>query len=185
MVKKLCAFALLSALLALGVISGIAQDGPPKGDKKVSGFRGEAINQLRDAATKYIALAKETPDAKLSWRPAEKIRSNTEVWMHVANSNFLISKSLGAEIPTDLPKEMEKVTDRKMILHYLELSFKTAAGQIAKLNQDDLGKEVDFFGSPKTARDVILAMTVHCHNHLGQSIAYARMNGVKPPWADS
>ena len=185
MLRKLFTFTALSVFLTVGAVAGFAQDGPPKGDSAAAGFRGEAINQLKDAAGKYIGLAKETPDNKMAWRPAEGIRSNTEVWMHVANANFLISKALGAEVPKDLPKEMEKVTDRKEILHYLELSFKTAAYQIQKLKSEDMDREVDFFGNKKTVRDVILAMTVHCHNHLGQSIAYARMNGVKPPWAQS
>ncbi|MDH3530618.1 MAG: DinB family protein [Acidobacteriota bacterium] len=185
MLKRIVFIAAFSVFVSLNASALIAQEGPSKGAAAVDGFRGLAIAQLKDVADKYIGLAKETPEDKLAWRPAEKIRSNTEVWMHVANANFLISKSLGADIPADLPKEMEKVTDRKMVLHYLKLSFKTASDQIAKLKEEDMNKEVDFFGSPLAIQAVILQMTVHCHNHLGQSIAYARMNGVKPPWAES
>jgi hypothetical protein len=28
-------------------------------------------------------------------------------------------------------------------------------------------------------------MVTHMHEHLGQMIAYARMNGVTPPWSTS
>ncbi|NNE66398.1 MAG: DinB family protein [Pyrinomonadaceae bacterium] len=172
------------AVFTFGAITVSAQsDDAPKKEDKIPGFKGEVIAQLKDAAGKYISLAKATPDEKLSWRPAEGIRSNTEVWMHVANANFLISKALGADVPSDLPKEMEKVTDRKQVLHYLKLSFETAGMQIMKLKEEDLGKEVDFFGQKRTSRDVLLTLAVHCQNHLGQSVAYARMNGVKPPWA--
>ena len=32
-------------------------------------------------------------------------------------------------------------------------------------------------------RPVFTTMMNHLHEHLGQSIAYARMNGVVPPWS--
>lgn len=185
MYKKLIGIVVLLMVFALSSGLVIAQEGKPEGKTKVDGFRGEAISQLKDAAAKYIELAKVTPDEKLGWRPAENIRSNTEIWMHVANSNFLISKSLGAEIPADIPENLEKVTDREKVIDYLQRSFKIAIEQISKLKEEDIDKKADFFGSERTARDIVLAVTVHCHSHLGQSIAYARMNGVKPPWATS
>jgi hypothetical protein len=30
-----------------------------------------------------------------------------------------------------------------------------------------------------------MRILVHMHEHLGQSIAYARMNGITPPWSKS
>jgi uncharacterized damage-inducible protein DinB len=30
---------------------------------------------------------------------------------------------------------------------------------------------------------VLLQLVTHMNEHLGQSIAYARMNGVTPPWS--
>ena len=33
-----------------------------------------------------------------------------------------------------------------------------------------------------TVRSTLMAMLSHTHEHLGQSIAYARMVGVVPPW---
>ena len=38
------------------------------------------------------------------------------------------------------------------------------------------------FGKMVTYRDVILTQLGHLHEHLGLSIAYARMNNVVPPW---
>ena len=42
---------------------------------------------------------------------------------------------------------------------------------------------VNMFGKPATHRYVFTTMLNHLHEHLGQSIAYARMNGVVPPWS--
>jgi uncharacterized damage-inducible protein DinB len=46
----------------------------------------------------------------------------------------------------------------------------------------DLEKKVKVFGSDATARDAILRSLAHNGEHMGQSIAYARMSGVVPPW---
>jgi hypothetical protein len=34
-----------------------------------------------------------------------------------------------------------------------------------------------------SVRNFMVTMIAHLHEHLGQSIAYARMNGVTPPWS--
>jgi len=39
------------------------------------------------------------------------------------------------------------------------------------------------FGNDITERAAFLNALTHLHEHLGQSIAYARMNGVVPPWS--
>ena len=39
-----------------------------------------------------------------------------------------------------------------------------------------------FFGRESTVRGLYLTVALHEHEHLGQSIAYARMNGIVPPW---
>jgi hypothetical protein len=44
-------------------------------------------------------------------------------------------------------------------------------------------KAVKFFGTDSNAENVYLRILVHNHEHMGQSIAYARMNGIVPPWS--
>ena len=46
-----------------------------------------------------------------------------------------------------------------------------------------LEAEVEVFGRPTTVRGFLMIMQTHLHEHLGQSIAYARTNGVVPPWS--
>jgi hypothetical protein len=48
-----------------------------------------------------------------------------------------------------------------------------------------LGAEVELFGRKMTGADALLALLSHAHEHLGQSIAYARSNGVVPPWSEA
>jgi uncharacterized damage-inducible protein DinB len=48
----------------------------------------------------------------------------------------------------------------------------------------DLDKSMDWFGGKNTERGVLLFIVRHTAEHLGQSIAYARMIGVVPPWPE-
>ena len=47
----------------------------------------------------------------------------------------------------------------------------------------ELDRPVSLRGSPTTVGDIWIRAVVHLHEHLGQSIAYARSNGVVPPWS--
>jgi uncharacterized damage-inducible protein DinB len=56
----------------------------------------------------------------------------------------------------------------------------------AVLNMPDseVEKQLDWFGAKSTYREVMLFMIRHNAEHLGQAIAYARMNGIVPPWTE-
>lgn len=147
------------------------------------GFIGEFLNQLSDVETKTVDLAGAIPAEKYSWRPEEGVRSISEVYMHIAGSNFLVPRFIGIDPPGGLPPDMEKtVTDKARVLEVLKQSFEHVRQAVSKIPPGDLEKKVKYFGRDTTVRDVLFSMANHMHEHLGQSIAYARMNGVVPPW---
>lgn len=39
------------------------------------------------------------------------------------------------------------------------------------------------FGQQTSRGGALVRSVTHCHEHLGQAIAYARANGVVPPWS--
>ena len=47
----------------------------------------------------------------------------------------------------------------------------------------NLGEAVTMFGQPFTGQSGWILAVTHIHEHLGQMIAYARTNGIKPPWS--
>jgi uncharacterized damage-inducible protein DinB len=49
---------------------------------------------------------------------------------------------------------------------------------------NDADKAQKMFGRQTTLRGSFIMVTGHFGEHLGQSIAYARMNGVVPPWTE-
>lgn len=74
-------------------------------------------------------------------------------------------------------------TDKKSALAMLEKSIEAVKEAASILTEDDLNKEVEAFGMKFSLRNFMITILNHNHEHLGQSIAYARMNGVVPPWS--
>ena len=149
-----------------------------------SGFFRDVQQDLSESQEKITSLAEAIPADKYTWRPAEGVRSVSEVLMHIAGSNYFLLKFAGIETPDNASEEMGKdVTDKEKIMSELKKSFDDLHNNIRKLESADLEKQVKMFGQETSTRNVIFTEMDHLHEHLGQLIAYARMNGVVPPWS--
>jgi uncharacterized damage-inducible protein DinB len=154
-------------------------------------FQKEFLLSFEDAETKVLKLAKAIPAEKYSWRPGKDVRSVGEVYVHIANGNRLLLTLAGGMPPDEAFEQMVKagqdreksITDKADVLEDLEASFKQVHGALKAAAEADLSKPIEFFGTPSTPRAVFMALSNHVSEHLGQSIAYARMNGVVPPWS--
>ncbi|GAC1438496.1 MAG: hypothetical protein NVSMB68_10220 [Thermoanaerobaculia bacterium] len=150
---------------------------------KTTGFRAEFVTDLDDVADKLTQLAASVPAEKYSWRPAPGVRSISEVFMHVAGANYFLSTFLGQQPPSDMPKDIERIGDKAVVLAEMKRSFDYLHRVVASEPDADLEKTVNMFGKPASHRLVFITILNHLHEHLGQSIAYARMNGVVPAWS--
>lgn len=176
--KRLMSMVLLAGLLSISSLLVYGQET----QAPTSGPRAELLRQIDDAANKLGALADATPADKYTWRPGEGVRSISEVFMHVAGGNYLIVQAAGVKAPEGLSREMEKITDKAKVVETLKASFDHVRQALINTSDADLDKETKLFGRPNTIRGVFLAVAIHGHEHLGQSIAYARMNNITPPW---
>lgn len=149
-----------------------------------TGFRAEFIANLDDVASKYLDLAESIPADKYGWRPAKGVRSISEVFVHVAASNYFLATYAGAKAPAGLDGDMEKdITAKAAVLLEMKKSFEFLRNHARNLTDAQLESAVRMFDSRTTFRGVLLTIISHIHEHLGQAIAYARMNGVVPPWS--
>ncbi|MBV9494671.1 MAG: DinB family protein [Acidobacteria bacterium] len=172
----------LLILLALGLSSAaLAQPATRAAAKPAPGFREEFLGNLDEVQKKIVDLANAVPADKYSWRPAEGVRSISEVFTHIAGGNYYLATFLGVPPPAEMPKEIEKITDKKKVLAELQKSFDHVR-QIVK-SDTDYERTVKLYGNDTTRRNVYMMMLNHLHEHLGQSVAYARMNGIVPPWS--
>ena len=149
-----------------------------------SGVKASALHSLEDAQKKLIALAEAMPADKYTWHP-EGVRTVGEVFNHVAGANYFIPTLWGAKMPAGVdPRGFDKEAgDKAKTVETLKKSFDFAIAAINALPEADLGKSVKIFDHDGTNLDVLLIVVSHAHEHLGQSIAYARSNGVVPPWS--
>ncbi|MGH7444267.1 MAG: DinB family protein [Longimicrobiales bacterium] len=158
-----------------------------------SGLRAELIRDIDQLEQKYVALA-EAMSGKYDWRPSEGVRSVGEVFMHVAGANFMLPSMVGVEPPEELRaadmqgamarmQELEQMTDETEMREMLRHSFMHAKHSIASVPDGELESMIKLFGHDATKRAALTMLVSHMHEHLGQSIAYARSNGVVPPWS--
>ena len=180
------AFALV---LALAPAALVAQEPAPAAAApsaaSVSGLRGDVLWQLSDVEKKLVSLAEATPQEKFSWRPAPGVRSISEVYMHITGGNYFLPTFVGQKPPEGLSRDMEKtVTEKAKVVDAMKKSFDHARKAVQATPDADLDKKIKLFGQDSTQRMVLLLLMNHSHEHLGQAIAYARTNGIRPPWSE-
>ena len=91
---------------------------------------------------------------------------------------------MGAETPTGVDlKGLEKsTTDRARIVDELNKSWEFAQKAISGMTNADFARLLPKLGPQANAGDVVYILVADAHEHLGQSVAYARENGIVPPW---
>lgn len=164
-----------------------AQVNPYKdGTPGVTGYRSEVLAEVTIQEDKFMRLAEAIPADKYTWRPAPDVRSFAEVFLHVSAANYNLYKLVGTPAPAGVDlKGLEKsTTDKAKVIATLKDSFAHARKAITATPDADLDKSLDWFGGKNTERGVLLFITRHAAEHLGQSIAYARFIGVVPPWTE-
>jgi uncharacterized damage-inducible protein DinB len=176
----------LSAVLALCLLIGVCAN-VALAQEPTSGYRAEFLGQLAAIEKEYVTLAQAVPQSKYTWRPAPGVRSISEVYLHIAGANYGLPNFIGTKPPASfVAKDWEtSTTDRDKIVATLKDSFAHMRKAVLNLSDGDADKTVKWFGgSEMTNRGVLLFLTRHMGEHLGQSIAYARVNGVVPPWTE-
>jgi uncharacterized damage-inducible protein DinB len=169
---------LLAAVL--GAMTLHAQADPMEG--LWQGYDGEWVHVSRQ----LVALAEAIPAEKFAWRPAPGVRSTSEVLMHIALANFHLLSITGPKMPDDLTSaDMEKtVTAKPEVIQWLKRSLEAVKTAHADLKVADVPRKVKVNNRDATVEGMYLRIIVHANEHMGQLVAYARMNGIVPPWSE-
>lgn len=162
-----CAFAFALALIATPLAAG------EMGNSMAA--------NIEDVEGKIVQLAEAIPQTKYDWAPSEGVRSVSQVLMHIAGANHFFASRMGGAKPPAEARDWENTTaTQKDAVMRLKASFTVIKDT---LKGADLSKATKVFGRDGTVADFGLIAVGHCHEHLGQLIAYARSNGVAPPWS--
>jgi uncharacterized damage-inducible protein DinB len=147
-------------------------------------MKAQALQDLDAVNTKFMSLAEAVPQRNFTWRPSRDSRSVAEVLLHVAGKRYQILALMGATPPADfVTKGYEKsTTDQAAIVQELNKSWAYARAAIDGMTNADFAKLMPKLGPNANAGDVVYILVADAHEHLGQSVAYARVNGIVPPW---
>jgi uncharacterized damage-inducible protein DinB len=170
--------------LAVAVLLAALAAGALPASPAASGFRADWLKNFDEAADKATRLVRTMPGAALAWRPAAGVRSGNQVIAHLALTNYYLPRYLGAPAPAEITRELELEDDPVRLRRVLAESLAHARAVVVDLDDAALERKVRIFGGREvTTRELLLSALGHLHEHLGQLIAYARANGVVPPWS--
>jgi uncharacterized damage-inducible protein DinB len=165
----------------LGVKAAAAQ--PPAGS--------DLSLPLAELEAHITALAKAVPEEKYSWKPAEGVRSFQQVFLHIAYANQLLLNIAQNSSDADAEKKLSDEEEKKeaapatkdQVVQALTDSFTAIHRMLDRARPNTLTRPADLFGKATTTNGVLIDLETHMAEHLGQAIAYARMNGIVPPWS--
>jgi uncharacterized damage-inducible protein DinB len=153
----------------------------------------EFLGQVDFVKGRLNQLADAMPESTYDWRPMEGVRSVGEVYLHAAAANYICVTVSGGTVPESVGFVMDfnkmhdwdtQTTEKAKIIAKMNESFDILKNRVAKLTEEDLNREVEVFGMKMSVRNFMISMIAHSHEHLGQSIAYARSNKITPPWSE-
>jgi uncharacterized damage-inducible protein DinB len=177
------AFALLAA-----PATGAAQSVPNR--ESAVEMRARFMADLDTMYSKFTALAEAIPADKYAWRPGEGVRSIGEAFMHVASEFYVFTPMAYGAQPSPVVgrgregfEKFEKMSSKPEVLKHLQESFAYTKQSLNGLDAGAVTGTQKLFGRDMTILETSLIMSGDLHEHLGQLIAYARMNGIKPPWS--
>jgi uncharacterized damage-inducible protein DinB len=185
--KRVLGGGFVLVLILGGVFRAQAQasaDAKPAAAPAVTNIRTAFLDDLKDEQEKIVGLAEAFQAEKFAWRPAEGVRSVSETLLHLATANFGFPNAWGVKPPEglDLRGLQKSTSDKAKVIALVKQSYEHMRAAVSNLSDADLEKRVKFFGDEAPIAEVLFHTANHQHEHLGQLIAYARMNGVVPPW---
>ena len=188
-------------LLSLVAVASLAacstQNADPSASDGATGSTAsvgaDLVADVVSVEKKLVDLAGAIPEDKLDWRPAEGVRSVREVLLHLAADNYLMPAMIGftpdpatgivgSDYQTSVAFENRALAKDSVIAEVVK-SFAFAKESLSSMTPARMGDAVTMFGQSFTGQSAWILAVTHLHEHLGQLIAYARTNGVVPPWS--
>ena len=156
--------------------------------ESAAAVKASFLSDLETLRDKFVGLANAFPEDKYTWRPMEGVRSVSEVLMLAAFEGYsFIPTSFGAKAADLGPREeaakLRTLSDKAQVIDHLNKGFAHAKKELEALDAATLTGKRKIMGQDLTFADGVIAISGDLHEHLGQMIAYARMNHIVPPWS--
>ena len=172
-----------SILLAL--LSGLLVSGPALAQIQSPDYRDDILGHFGRSSSKMEMLSQAIPAELYTWSPGEGVMSIARVYMHIARYNYMyLEENLGIPAPSGVDwANFESITDKAVVVDLLGKSIEHVKHSVANMSEEHLMRETTLYGRQVAVWAVLGQLVAHMNEHVGQSIAYARMNGIVPPWS--
>lgn len=176
-----CAVTIAFSLVAAPVA---AQQTSTSSAAQPTRIQNALANDVGTMSDKFVGLARVMA-GKYDWRPGQGVRSVAEVFNLIVNENRMLAGLLSGTQAAGPGRggQPTPITDPEEMQEALRTTYATLRQAIAGLSDSDLNAAVRMFGQDTTKQGAVLMLLFDQHEHLGQSIAYARTNAVVPPWS--
>lgn len=147
----------------------------------------EASGLIQFSSQKVIQLAEIVPEEKYSWAPEKDVRSFKDVFTHIISANYFFGSKMGGQIPAGINMATLEadLKTKKDITAALKQSYDFIIDAVKNTKDETMPVKVEYpFPGDFTNMSSVLIAVSHCTEHLGQLIAYSRVNGIKPPWSE-
>jgi len=134
-----------------------------------------------DLSDKFVGLARVMA-GKYDWRPGQGVRSVSDVFNLIVDENKMLNAILAGAQPPRLGST-PPITDPAALQEALRSSYATLRQTLAGMSAADANARISMFGRETSKHDAVMGLLFDQHEHLGQSIAYARSNNIVPPWS--
>ena len=171
MKKTLTQYAVCALAVALMV---------PLAQAQPAGIQAAFAKDAGSLFDKFSGLAR-VMSGKYDWKPGQGVRSVADVFNLIVMENGLLAGVLSGT--PNAGAKPAPITDPEKLQEALKASYVNLQKAITGLSDNDLQTTVKLFGRDWTKQDALIHILADQHEHLGQSIAYARSNGVVPPWS--
>ena len=176
----------LAAVLATAALSTPARAQDVISKEAAAVLKASFIADLDGLKAKFVGLAEAFPQDKYTWRPMEGVRSVSEVLVLAASEGYaFVPTSFGGK-PGATREEMaamRTLTDKAKLIEHLNKAFAHAKSELEAIDPATMTGKRQVMGKSASAIDAAIAIGGDLHEHLGQMIAYARVNKIVPPWS--
>jgi hypothetical protein len=179
------------AVWSVAVVGVVAIMHPSALPAQVQSLKDYHIADVENLRSKFVGLAEAFPEDRYDWRPMEGTRSVRDVLILIAaEANVfpahwdLPAAEGAAEGYQAESARLDRLAGTKaLLIQELDRSFDHLARSLAGMSDEERAADGRTFGRDmKVDAGITLALS-DMHEHLGQLIAYARMNRIVPPWS--
>ncbi len=171
--------------LYLIAIAAVLGADPAAAQSAATDYRDEFMHHFLQSTRKILALAEAMPEELYTWSPGPGVLPVGQVYMHIARYNYMYPETaLGIPAPPDIDvPNLESITDKAQVTKLLRQSVEHVQQHVSRMTTEDLTRTTTLYRRQIAGWAVLFQLLAHMNEHVGQSVSYARMNGVVPPWS--